>query len=347
MVSASHPAMPLSSVRVLTLGGIGPVPFAAMHLADLGANVTRVERPGGASPVITAAHSILFRGQEVLECDLKANRDKILDVIAETDIVLEGFRPGVAEKLGLGPDAAAAANPKIVYGRMTGWGQDGPMAHKAGHDINYIALSGALEPIAGADGTPVPPLNMLGDFGGGALYLVTGVLAGLHKAQMTGEGTVVDAAIVDGAAHLTAMTQSLRAAQAWSPERGTNWLDGGAHWYHVYRTADDKFVSVGSVEPQFYAELLKVLGLEGEVSVDKQFDTRMWPDMTERFAEIFATKTRDEWVAAFADADACFAEVIGPHEVMNHPHLAQRGTYADGNGHIEPQPAPRFSPLPT
>lgn len=337
--------MPLSGVRVLTLGGIGPVPFAAMHLSDMGASVTRVERPSGANPMIMAAHSILFRGQEVAEMDLKADRDKVLEMLTETDIVLEGFRPGVAEKMGLGPDDVAKVNPKIVYGRMTGWGQDGPMAHKAGHDINYIALSGALEPIAGADGLPVPPLNMLGDFGGGSLYLVSGVLAALHRAQHDGEGSVVDAAIVDGAAHLTAMTQSLRAAQAWSPKRGTNWLDGGAPWYHTYRTSDDKFVSVGAVEPQFYVELVGVLGVGEEYGVDKQFDMKNWPEMRKRFAEIFSTRTRDEWVEAFADSDACFAEVLAPHEVLDNPHLKARETYTDAKGYIEPQPAPRFGPL--
>ncbi|GAB3082420.1 CaiB/BaiF CoA-transferase family protein [Corynebacterium aquatimens] len=343
--TVSNPAMPLSGVRVLTLGGIGPVPFAAMLLNDLGASVTRVERPGGANPMMMAAHAILYRGQDVAELDLKADHDQVLEMLANTDIVLEGFRPGVAEKLGVGPADVAHVNPKIVYGRMTGWGQDGPMADKAGHDINYIALSGALEPITGSDGLPVPPLNMLGDFGGGSLYLVTGVLSGLYRAQLTGQGTVVDAAIVDGAAHLTAMTQSLRASQAWSPKRGTNWLDGGAPWYRTYRTADDKFVSVGALEPQFYAELVRVLGVEDECGVDKQFDMKNWPAMSERFAAIFATKTRAEWVDAFADADACFAPVVGPHEVLDDPHLAARGTYADEHGAVAPQPAPRFSAL--
>ncbi|WP_288833265.1 CaiB/BaiF CoA-transferase family protein [uncultured Corynebacterium sp.] len=342
MTAESHP---LAGVRVLTLGGIGPVPFAAMLLADMGADVTRIERPGPKDPETEAAHTILNRGTTALECDLKRERGTVADLIRGSDIVLEGFRPGVVEKLGLGPAEAAELNPAVVYGRMTGWGQSGPYAAKAGHDINYIAVSGALEPIAGADGTPVPPLNMLGDFGGGALYLVTGVLAGLHRARLSGTGTVVDAAIVDGAAHLGAMTNSLRATGRWGP-RGSNWLDGGAPWYRVYRTADDRFVSVGALEAPFYAELLRVLGLDGEVGVDDQFDTAQWPDLTRVFAKIFAAKTRAEWIDAFSGVDACFAEVVAPGEVLEHPHLGARGTYAQQAGAVQPQPAPRFSPLP-
>lgn len=341
------PHRPLEGVTVLCLGGIGPVPFAGMLLADFGARVIRVSRPG--PETWEFSHHILWRDQERLEADLKDPQDlqKITDMLRDVDVVLEGFRPGVAERLGLGPAEAKKANPAIVYGRMTGWGQTGPLAAAAGHDINYIALSGALEPIAADDGMPVPPLNLLGDFAGGSLYLVSGVLAALLQAQHTGQGTVIDAAIVDGAAHLTAMLHSMRERGAWSDARGTNLLDGGAPFYRIYKTADEKYISVGAIEPKFYAALLDTLGLTEELANVEQNDEQAWPRVRQRFAEIFATRSRDEWVDAFSLVDACVAPVIAPHEVLDEPHLKARRSYADVDGQIHPTTAPRFSPLPT
>lgn len=337
---------PLEGVRVLILGGIGPVPFAGFTLAGLGATVTRLCRPGAANDGADS-HNILWRDQEVVEADLKdlADLERVRALLAESDVVLEGFRPGVAERLGLGPADAQALNPKIIYGRMTGWGQDGPLAMAAGHDINYIALSGALEPIVGADGAPVPPLNMLGDFAGGSMYLVSGVCAGLYRAERTGEGCVIDAAIVDGAAHLTGMLHSMRAAGSWDGGRGQNLLDGGAPFYRTYETADSKYVSVGPIEPKFYAALVETMGLTEELAGLEQNDESTWPRLRERFAEVFRTKTRDEWAAAFEGVDACFAPVIAPGEVLTEPHLAARGTYVEVDGHIQPAPAPRITAL--
>jgi alpha-methylacyl-CoA racemase len=346
--SAVPAGRPLEGVRVLVLGGIGPVPFAAMVLSDMGASVTRLERPGGVPITEYRSHVILGRGQKTLTVNLK-DPDRVAAIrrdFGQTDIVLEGFRPGVVERLGLGPEEAFAANPGIVYGRMTGWGQSGPLSHKAGHDINYLAVSGALEPIAGSDGTPVPPLNLLGDFGGGAMYLVAGVLAALVDARSTGNGRVVDAAIVDGAANMTAMLHSMRATGDWDHGRGENVLDGGAPYYRCYATADGGWMAVGALEPSFYAALLKGLGLADELSGVVQTDESAWPSVAARFAEVFAQKTREEWVEAFADLDACVSPVVAPGEVLENPHLAERGVYGEGRGYIEPAPAPRFQDAP-
>lgn len=334
---------PLQGVRVLTLGGIGPVPFAAMTLADMGAHVLRIERPGAVPPV---PHDILYRGTELKELDLKdeAHLEHVREEIAAVDIVLEGFRPGVAERLGLGPQDAQRINPAIVYGRMTGWGQEGPLAQVAGHDINYIALSGALEPIVGADGAPVPPINFLGDFGGGAMYLVSGVLAGLVSARATGKGTVVDAAIVDGAAHMTAMLHSARKVGQWGP-RGSNILDSGAPFYRVYRTLDGKWMAVGAIEPKFYGLLVEILGVGEMVDVDKQYVQELWPETTKVFAKIFGTRTRRQWEQAFDGTDACVSPVLAPDEVVGNEHLRARGTYVSERGYVEPAPAPRFRDL--
>lgn len=332
---------PLTGLSVLFLGGIGPGPFAAMMLADMGASVTRVVRPG--NPPAVVPHSILYRGQEVLEADLKdpADVDKLRERLATTDILIEGFRPGVTERLGLGPEEVQAINPALVYGRITGWGQSGPLAHTAGHDINYIAVSGVLHPIAASDGTPVPPVNFLGDFGGGAMYLVTGLLAGVLQAKNTGRGCVVDAAIVDGAANLTAMLHAFRAEDQWQ-ERGTNLLDGGAPFYSVYRTADDQWMAAGAIEPQFYALMVKGLGLEEELGRYEQNDRDAWPAMKEIIARRFAKKTQAEWIEIFRGSDACVTEVISPEHVLEHPHLAARDTYVDAEGYTEPAAAPRF-----
>lgn len=332
---------PLAGISVLFLGGIGPGPFAAMMLADMGASVTRVVRPG--NPPAVVPHSILYRGQEVLEADLKdpGDVDKLRETLTTTDILIEGFRPGVAERLGLGPEETQAINPALVYGRITGWGQSGPLAHTAGHDINYIAVSGALHSIAGNDGTPVPPVNFLGDFGGGSMYLVTGLLAGVLQAKNTGRGCVVDAAIVDGAANLTAMLHAFRAEGQWQ-ERGTNLLDGGAPFYSVYRTADDQWMAVGAIEPQFYALMVEGLGLDDELSGFEQNDRGSWPTMKEIIARRFAEKTQAEWIDIFRGSDACVTEVVSPESVLEHPHLAARETYVESAGHTEPAAAPRF-----
>ena len=332
---------PLAGISVLFLGGIGPGPFTAMMLADMGASVTRVVRPG--NPPAVVPHSILYRGQEVLEADLKdpGDVDKLRETLTTTDILIEGFRPGVAERLGLGPEETQAINPALVYGRITGWGQSGPLAHTAGHDINYIAVSGALHSIAGNDGTPVPPVNFLGDFGGGSMYLVTGLLAGVLQAKNTGRGCVVDAAIVDGAANLTAMLHAFRAEDQWQ-ERGTNLLDGGAPFYSVYRTADDQWMAAGAIEPQFYALMVEGLGLDDELSEFEQNDRGSWPTMKEIIARRFAEKTQAEWIDIFRGSDACVTEVVAPEDVLAHPHLAARETYVESAGHTEPAAAPRF-----
>lgn len=332
---------PLTGTSVLFLGGIGPGPFAAMMLADMGASVTRVVRPG--NPPAVVPHSILYRGQEVLEADLKdsGDIDKLHECLATTDILIEGFRPGVAERLGLGPEETQAINPALVYGRMTGWGQSGPLAHTAGHDINYIAVSGALHPIAGGDGTPVPPINFLGDFGGGSMYLVAGLLAGVLQAKNTGRGCVVDAAIVDGAANLTAMLHAFRTEDQWQ-ERGTNLLDGGAPFYGVYRTADDQWMAAGAIEPQFYELMVEGLELKEELGQYRQNDRDAWPAMKEIIGRRFTEKTQAEWIDVFRGSDACVTEVVAPNDVLAHPHLAARETYIDVEGHTEPNAAPRF-----
>ncbi|KXB52295.1 CoA-transferase [Corynebacterium sp. HMSC077D10] len=336
--------LPLTGITVVHLGGIGPGPFAAMILADMGARVIRVVRPGNPADIVP--HGVLYRGQETLEANLKDPDDvaRVLDLITDAQLLIEGFRPSVAERLGLGPSDAASRNPALVYGRMTGWGQDGPLAQTAGHDINYIAISGALGAIAAPDGRPVPPLNFMGDFGGGSMYLVSGLLAALVHAQTTGEGAVVDANIVDGAASLTAMLHAFRNAGQWGPT-GTNVLDGGAPFYTVYKTSDGKWMSVGAIEPQFYAELLRLLDLTNELAGIDQNDQAEWPRVAQHFAEVFVTKTQAEWVKIFRGTDACVAEVVSPDDVLDHPHLAARGTYRPTSDGMEPAPAPRISPL--
>ncbi len=336
--------LPLTGITVVHLGGIGPGPFAAMILADMGARVIRVVRPGNPADIVP--HGVLYRGQETLEANLKDPDDvaRVLDLITDAQLLIEGFRPSVAERLGLGPSDAASRNPALVYGRMTGWGQDGPLAQTAGHDINYIAISGALGAIAAPDGRPVPPLNFMGDFGGGSMYLVSGLLAALVHAQTTGEGAVVDANIVDGAASLTAMLHAFRNAGQWGPT-GTNVLAGGAPFYTVYKTSDGKWMSVGAIEPQFYAELLRLLDLTNELAGIDQNDQAEWPRVAQRFAEVFVTKTQAEWVKIFRGTDACVAEVVSPDDVLDHPHLAARGTYRPTSDGMEPAPAPRISPL--
>ncbi len=337
---------PLAGITIIEIAGIGPGPFCGMMLADMGADLIRVDRVqavSGGDPAQPPA-DLLNRGRRSVGVDLKSPEgvEVVLDLVAGADALFEGFRPGVAERLGIGPDECLARNPRLVYGRMTGWGQDGPYASAAGHDINYIALAGALDPIGRRGEAPVPPLNLVGDFGGGGMLLAFGVLAGLLEARSSGRGQVVDAAMVDGAAALMTMTHSFRAMGIWDDERGTNMLDTGAHFYDVYETADGKYVSIGSIEPQFYAELLRLTGLEDE-ELPWQHDRAQWPAMKERLAAVFRTRTRDEWCALMEGTDVCFAPVLPIPEAVEHPHNVARGTFVEVAGITQPGPAPRFS----
>ncbi len=336
---------PLEGIKVVELAGIGPGPYACMLLADLGADVLRLERGSpDASP--EPSWDVLNRSRHSVSVDLKnsSGRDLALELCEQADILIEGFRPGVAERLGLGPADVWARNPRLVYGRMTGFGQDGPMAQRAGHDINYIAVSGALWPVGRAEDRPVPPLNLVGDFGGGALFLVFGVLAAVISAKRTGEGQVVDAAMVDGSASMMAMTHSFLNAGFWLEERGVNILDSGAHFYEVYETKDGRFMAVGAIEAKFYAALLHGLGLES-ARLPAQMDRSSWPDMKERVAAIFATKTRDEWTEIFAELDACVTPVLSPREAAVHSINAEREVFLKDRP-TQPAPAPRFSKTP-
>ncbi len=340
---------PLTGLKIIEIAGIGPGPFTAMMLADMGADVVRVDRSqnvSGGDPA-TPPGDISNRGRRSIGVDLKHpdGVEAVLSLVERADGLIEGFRPGVMERLGLGPDDVAARNPKLVYGRMTGWGQDGPYAPTAGHDINYIALAGALDPIGRRGQAPVPPLNLVGDFGGGGMLLAFGMACGLLSAQRTGKGQVVDAAMVDGAAVLTTMFHAFRGMGIWEDERGTNLLDTGAHFYDVYETSDGKYVSIGSIEPQFYAELLRLTGLEGE-ELPWQHDKGQWPAMKERLAEIFKAKTREEWCDLMEGTDVCFAPVLSLGEAPQHPHNVQRGTFLELDGVVQPAPAPRFSGTP-
>jgi alpha-methylacyl-CoA racemase len=337
---------PLKGLTIIEIAGIGPGPFAAMLLADMGAEVIRVERPGGS--VFAAAHNpkldFLNRNKRCISVNLKSadGIDTVLRLLEKADALLEGNRPGVMERLGLGPDVCLARNPALVYGRMTGYGQEGPMAQDAGHDINYIALSGALHPIGRAGEKPAIPLNLVGDFGGGGLMLAYGMVCALLETKNSGKGQVVDAAMIDGAATLMASTFAANQVGFWSDERGTNLLDSGSHFYEVYETADNKYISLGSIEPQFYAALLSKLGDDAKL-FEQQFDSANWPAMKERLAAIIKGKTRDEWDAVFAGANACYAPVLSMAEVRHHPHHQARGTFIDDGEVWQPAPAPRFS----
>ena len=337
---------PLSGIRILEFAGIGPGPFCAMLLADMGAEVVRIDRAQnarGGDPAKPPSDPLL-RGRRSIAVDLKQPQaiEAVLRLVAGADALVEGFRPGVMERLGLGPDVCLARNPRLVYGRMTGWGQDGPMAQAAGHDINYIALAGALEPIGRKGQPPLPPLNLVGDFGGGGMLLAFGVLAGLLEAKRSGKGQVVDAAMVDGAALLMSMFWGMRNSGFWSDERGTNLLDTGAHFYEVYECSDGKYISLGSIEPQFYAELLKLSGL-GEEKLPAQMDRSQWPAMKQRVAALIATRSRDEWCRIMEGSDVCFAPVLAMSEAPAHPHNVARQTFIEIAGMTQPAPAPRFS----
>jgi alpha-methylacyl-CoA racemase len=345
-------AGPLSGVRVIEIAGIGPLPFAAMVLADLGAEVLRVDRPGGGLAVVAPEADIMSRGRRSVALDLKHPRaiETALQLVSRADILIEGFRPGVAERLGIGPDACLARNPALVYGRMTGWGQDGPLATAAGHDVSYISLTGALGSIGRAGGPPQIPLNLVGDFGGGSLYLVTGVLAALLHARAilharaSGRGQVVDAAITDGVAHLMALFVAMRQQGTWGEERGTNMLDSGAPFYDVYETADRRYMSVGAIEGRFYRQLLDGLGL---AEAPDREDPYQWPALRTMIAARFAQRTQQEWSEVFADTDACVFPVLTIDEALEHPHNVARDTFPASNGVRQPAPAPRFSLTPT
>ncbi|TGG85567.1 CaiB/BaiF CoA transferase family protein [Streptomyces albus] len=339
---------PLAGVRVVELAGIGPGPFAAMTLADLGADVVRVERPGGGGLTVSPEHDITNRNKRSVLLDLKAPDGvaAALALVERADVLIEGFRPGVAERLGVGPEVCLERNPRLVYGRMTGWGQDGPLAPRAGHDIGYIAVTGALGMTGPAEGPPVAPANLLGDYAGGSLYLVVGVLAALHHARTPqGAGQVVDAAIVDGTSHLTAMIRGLLAAGGWEDRRAANLLDGGCPFYGTYATSDGGFMAVGALEPKFYAEFVRLLGIEAQAP--PRDDVAGWTELRRLIADRFASRTRAEWTEVFQDTDACVAPVLSLTEAPAHPHLAARGTYLEHDGLIQPAPAPRFSATPT
>lgn len=338
---------PLAGMKFVEMGGIGPGPMCAMLLADMGAEIVRIDRltdPGlgvAADPKL----SLLMRSRRSIAVDTKSpeGRDLVLALIKDADGLIEGFRPGVMERLGLGPEEALKANPKLAYGRMTGWGQEGPLSHAAGHDINYIALSGVLDSIGRTDTGPVPPLNLVGDFGGGALYLAMGLLAAILNARESGRGQVVDAAMTDGSASLITMFYGLKAQGIWRDEtRGGNLLDSGAHFYDVYETEDGKYVSIGSIEGKFYAELLRLTGLEG-ADLPAQMNPAKWPELRATLAAVFKSKSRGQWCDIMEGSDVCFAPVLSMSEAPDHPHNAARGTFVDYDGVVQPGPAPRFS----
>src|SRR5579863_10529310 len=340
----------LSGYRVIELAGIGPGPMCAMLLSDMGADALRIDRlaDAGLGIGMDTKYSLLNRGRRSVALDLKRPEaiEAVLKLVERADALIEGFRPGVTERLGLGPDDCLKRNPLIIYGRMTGWGQEGPLAHAAGHDINYIALSGALHSFGRKGDVPVPPLNLVGDFGGGALYLALRVVAGLLEAQKSGKGQVVDAAMVDGAASLMTAIYGMHGSGFWNNNRGDNILDTGAHYYEVYETKDGKFVSIGSIETKFYDELLELSGLKRE-ELARQNDRDAWPAMKQKVAAIFKTKTRDEWCKIMEGSDVCFAPVLSMTEAPKHPHNRHRGTFIEDDGVIQPGPAPRFSRTPS
>ena len=341
---------PLDGFRVVEMGGIGPAPFAGALLGDLGADVLRIDRIAkpGASPDLPPRFDFYNRNKRSVACDLKQPQAvaAVLNLVTKADALIEGFRPLVMERLGLGPDVCQAINPRLVYARMTGWGQQGPIAQEAGHDINYLALTGALHCLGDADRPPPPPLNLVADLGGGALYLVVGLLAASMEARQSGRGQTIDVAMIDGVTHLMSAFQAFRQQGSWTDRRADNIVDGGAPFYGSYATSDGKFVAVGAIEPQFYASLLRVMGIDGERLPD-QNDRATWPEMRKRFAEIFANRTRDEWVAAAAGRDACLAPVLTIDEAPGHPQMRARNVYADFDGLRHPAPAPRFSRTPS
>src|SRR5437016_8411542 len=341
--SSARTSGPLTGIRIVEFAGIGPGPFACMMLADMGAEVVTLDRVGARKNL----KSVAGRGRKVVELDLKdkAAIAQVLDLLANADALIEGFRPGVMERLGLGPDVVLERNPRLVYGRMTGWGQQGPLAQAAGHDINYISVTGALAAIGTKD-KPVPPLNLVGDFGGGALYVVVGVLAALLEASRSGKGQVVDAAMCDGAASLMSMFFDMAAAGRWVEGRENNFLDGGAHFYGIYECSCGHFISIGSIEPQFYA-LLRKHAVLTDADFDAQMDRKAWPALREKLGKVFKTKTREDWCKIMEGTDICFAPILSMAEAPKHPHNAARQGFIERHGATQPAPAPRFSRTPS
>ena len=346
---AASPMGPLTGTKIVELAGIGPGPFCAMLLAEMGAEVVRIDRTADAGLGIAkpTRFDLYNRSRKSIAVDLKRPQgiETVLRLVTQADALIEGFRPGVTERLGLGPDVCLARNPRLVYGRMTGWGQTGPLAHAAGHDWNYIAITGALHAIGRAGDKPVPPLNLVGDFGGGSLYLAMGILAAMLEAQKSGTGQVVDAAISDGAASLMTLFYGLNAAGVWADRRGVNLIDTGAHFGEIYETRDGKYVAVLAIEAKFYAELCERIGIDAK-ALPHQNDRSHWGTLKARFAEVFATKTRDEWCAILEGTDACFAPVLSLEEAPRHPHNVARQTFVERDGVVQPAPAPRFSRTP-
>ena len=335
---------PLEGMKVLEVGGIGPGPFCAQMLADMGAEVIRIDRKGVPRSMVPFNFDVWHRNRRSITLDLKKKEgvDAALKLVESADALVEGFRPGVMEKLGLGPDLCLERNPRLVFGRMTGWGQDGPLANAAGHDINYISISGALHPIGTAGGKPVPPLNLVADLGGGGMMLAYGIMCAIFECHKSGKGQVVDAAMVDGSAALMGFFYGLYGTGLWADRRGANLLDGGAHFYDTYETSDGKYISIGSIEPQFYKLLLSITEVD-DPEFDQQLDITKWPILKEKFEEIFKKKTRDEWCALMEGSDVCFAPVLSLEEAMNHPHNVAREIFVDVGGARQPAPAPRFS----
>ena len=340
---------PLTGMKVVEIAGIGPAPFCAMLLSDLGAEVIRIDRAGPVEKgvAIDASLDLFNRGRRSVAVDLKSPEGvgAVLRLVDRADALIEGFRPGVMERLGLGPDACLERNPRLVYGRMTGYGQHGPLSHAAGHDINYIGVAGVLHCIGRRGGLPVPPHNFIGDLGGGALYLAFGVMAALYEMQRSGKGQVVDAAMTDGAASLNTFAYALQASGNWSDTLGDNVLDSGRPWYDVYATADDKYVAIGSIEPRFFKELIGKLGLDAE-ALPGQHDPHGWDRLRDVLARTFRSKTRDQWCKVFEGSDACFSPVLAPAEAVHHPHNVARRTFTEVAGVVQPAPAPRFSRTP-
>jgi len=334
----------LDGVKIIEMAGLGPGPFAGMLLADMGADIIVVERKKSSMRIPDCNR----RGKRSIALNLKDETDKntLLSLIKEADVLFEGFRPGVMERLGLGPDVCLSINEKLIYGRMTGWGQTGPLSHAAGHDINYISLTGALHAIGDKNGKPVPPLNLVGDYGGGAMFLVTGILAAYIEAQKSGKGQVIDAAMTDGSALLMSIFNTLDRLGTWSPVRGHNMLDGGAHYYNSYATKDGKYISIGSIEPQFYKLLMELVNLDEETFGD-QNNPNNWSQQKESLEKIFLSKTRDEWCEILEGTDVCFAPILDYKEAQEHPHNIHRGTYIEVDGFKQPAPAPKFSRTPS
>lgn len=335
---------PLTGMKVIEIGGIGPGPFCVQMLADMGADVIRIERGSTLGLPLDIKFEIWHRGKRPLKINIKTEKGVqcVLKLIEQADALVEGFRPGVMENLGLGPDICLERNPKLVYGRMTGWGQDGPLSQAAGHDINYISLSGVLHAIGRPGEKPVPPLNLIGDFGGGGMLLAFGIVCGIFEANKSGKGQVVDASMVDGSAALMGMFYGMKAAGIFNDNHGTNLLDGGAHFYDTYETADGKWIALGSIEPQFYQLLLELAEIKDPI-FENQFDIARWPEMKEKIAQIFMTKTRDEWCDVMEGSDICFSPVLASEEVVDHPHNIARKTFVEFDGVLQPAPAPRFS----